>query len=160
MDKGDRKIRIAFRILFWMILSAGCAPLMPPGTAQTALAPKVKCPSDDWTVVRNAHFGQSALSVMFGDESFGVAADLAGRIHYTEDGGTTWTGTIKAGASRAALEISEGNRQVWYIGVGGDLLLSTDRAHTWRIPGVRPDRFPGPGMSNTSALRTSWQAGG
>jgi hypothetical protein len=39
---------------------------------------------------------------MFGDAITGMAADLSGKIYYPEDGGTTWTGTIKAGASRAA----------------------------------------------------------
>ncbi len=131
-------IQTLFWILFLLGLSSGCAGVTRSENPQPTPSPKAGCVSDDWTVVRNAHFGQSALSVMFGDESFGVAADLSGKIYYTEDGGTTWTGTIKAGASRAALEISEGNRQVWYIGVGGDLELSTDRGRTWRSVGPFP----------------------
>ena len=113
------------------ILAAGCAGCEP-------LFSESGCPSDEWTVIGNMHFGQSALSVMFGDAVTGIAADLAGKIYYTGDGGATWTGTIKAGASRAALEILEGNRKMWYIGVGGDLLQSFDHGKTWESVGPFP----------------------
>jgi photosystem II stability/assembly factor-like uncharacterized protein len=113
------------------ILTTGCGGLEP-------LFSGTGCPSDEWTVIGNMHFGQSALSVMFGDAVTGVAGDLSGKIYYTEDGGTTWTGTIKAGASRAALEILEGNSGIWYIGVGGDLEHSVDRGHTWKSAGLFP----------------------
>jgi hypothetical protein len=127
------KQRLFFCILTGLLLSTGCA-----GIAQTTPSSNPDCTSDDWTIVRAMHFGQSTLSVMFGDESFGVATDLGGGIHYTEDGGSTWTYTIKAGLSRVALEVSEGNRRIWHIGLGGDVLLSTDRAHTWQEVGPFP----------------------
>jgi photosystem II stability/assembly factor-like uncharacterized protein len=114
-----------------MILAAGCAGIEP-------LFSDSGCPSDEWTVIGDMHFGQSALSILFGDAVTGLAADLGGTIYYTGDGGTTWTGTVKAGASRAALEILEGNRKMWYIGVGGDMLASTDLGHTWTSIGTFP----------------------
>lgn len=131
------------------ILTTGCSGLEP-------LFSEAGCPSKEWMVIGNMHFGQSALSVMFGDAVTGVAGDLSGKIYYTQDGGASWTGTIKAGASRAALEILEGNRKMWYIGVGGDLMQSVDQGHTWIS--ARPSR--GPGTSNTSASRTNSPAGG
>ncbi len=120
-------ILTGFIFLILLLASAGCGgkPLSAPAS----------CSSPEWAVLRETHFGQSTLSVMFGDANFGVAADLAGRIYYTEDGGTTWTATIKAGASRAAIEVSEQNRRIWYIGVGGDIELSTDRGRTWTSVG-------------------------
>jgi hypothetical protein len=120
-----------FVLLLGLVFSAGCAAA--PGSAEAA-----GCPFDSWTVLRNGHFGQTALTIVFGDAAFGVAADTAGRIYYTEDGGTTWTGTIRAGASRAAIEISEGDRRIWYLGVGGDLEQSVDRGRTWRPAGTFP----------------------
>jgi len=120
-----------FQIFTLILLAAGCAGCEP-------LFSETGCPSDEWTVISNRHFGQSALSVMFGDAVTGVAADLSGKIYFTEDGGASWTGTIKAGASRAAMEILEGNRKMWYIGVGGDMLASTDRGHTWESAGPFP----------------------
>ena len=116
-----------------IILTAGCAGFEP-------LFSESGCPSDEWTVIGNMHFGQSALSIMFGDAVTGIAGDLGGNIHYTGDGGTTWTATAKAGASRAALEILEGNRRMWYIEVGGDVLTSTDLGHTWKSLGPFPWR--------------------
>jgi hypothetical protein len=115
------------------VLTTGCAGIEP-------LFSETGCPSGDWTVIGNMHFGQSALSIMFGDAVTGIAGDLSGKIYYTGDGGTTWTGTIEAGASRAALEILEGNRKMWYIGVGGDLLASTDLGHNWKSLGPFPWR--------------------
>lgn len=128
-------VRKSFNRFVWifalMILTAGCSGFEP-------LFSESGCPSDEWTVIGNMHFGQSALSVMFGDAVTGIAADLSGRIYYTGDGGATWTGTIKAGPSRAALEILERNRKMWYIGVGGDLLQSIDRGKTWESAGTFP----------------------
>ncbi|MGB7539696.1 MAG: hypothetical protein WBM17_14235 [Anaerolineales bacterium] len=116
---------------FFLFFTAGCAAAESPDSA-------AGCSSDDWTLLRSMRFGQSTLSVMFGDENFGVAGDLSGKIYYTEDGGTTWTGTIKAGPSRAALEILEGNTGIWYLGVGGDLEHSVDRGRTWKSAGPFP----------------------
>jgi hypothetical protein len=137
MNKNGTILKACW-IPFFLFLPAGCAGAIPGDSPRTNPSPRPGCAADEWTVVRTAHFGQSALSVMFGDESFGVAADLSGKIYYSEDGGTTWTGTIKAGASRAALEVSEQNRRVWYIGVGGDIELSTDRGRTWQSAGPFP----------------------
>jgi hypothetical protein len=131
MVAARKRIARYMWILPLMILAAGCAGCEP-------LFSETGCPSDEWTVIGNMHFGQSALSVMFGDAVTGMAADLSGTIYYTEDGGASWTGTIKAGASRAALEILEGNRKMWYIGVGGDLEQSVDRGHTWNSAGPFP----------------------
>jgi photosystem II stability/assembly factor-like uncharacterized protein len=125
-------------LVFGVLLAAACAGRINGGGGTAAASPGAGCAFDDWTVLRETHFGQSTLSVMFGDGSFGVAADLGGGIHYTEDGGQTWHYTIKAGYSRVALEISEGNRRIWYIGYGGDVLLSTDRARTWHSVGPFP----------------------
>ena len=121
-----------------LVLSAGCAGVAQPGVDQITPSPKAECASGDWTVIRRMHFGQSTVGVMFGDESFGVAVDLGGGIHYTEDGGTIWTQAFKAGFSRVALEISEGNRRIWHIAFGGEVLLSTDRARVWQ----RVSAFP------------------
>jgi hypothetical protein len=121
-----------------LALTAGCAGAAAGGAARTESAAGAGCASEEWAVVRRAHFGQSAISIMFGDESFGVAADLVGRIFYTDDGGADWTGTIKTGYSRVAIEISEGNRRIWYLGVGGDLQFSTDRGRTWTSAGSFP----------------------
>jgi len=120
-----------FGITLFFFFTTGCS-------AAGETAARAGCVYDEWTVVRSMHFGQSTLSVMFGDENFGIAGDLTGKIYYTEDGGTTWTGTIEAGASRAALEILEGDRKMWYLGVGGDLEFSTDRGHTWESAGPFP----------------------
>jgi photosystem II stability/assembly factor-like uncharacterized protein len=119
------------KFLALAILAAGCAGCEP-------LFSESGCPSEEWTVIGNMHFGQSALSVMFGDAVTGIAGDLSGKIYYTGDGGATWTGTLKAGASRAALEILEGNRKMWYIGVGGDLMQSVDEGRTWKSAGTFP----------------------
>jgi hypothetical protein len=121
----------SIKVFALALLAAGCAGIEP-------LFSESGCPSDDWTVIGNMHFGQSALSVMFGDAVTGIAGDLSGKIYYTGDGGATWTGTLKAGASRAALEILEGNRKMWYIGVGGDLMQSVDKGHTWESAGTFP----------------------
>jgi hypothetical protein len=131
MNIARKRIGRWILIIPLMILTAGCAGIEP-------LFSESGCPSEDWTVIGNMHFGQSALSIMFGDAVSGIAGDLSGKIYYTGDGGTTWTGTAEAGASRAALEILEGNRKLWYIGVGGDLLESTDLGHTWKSAGPFP----------------------
>jgi hypothetical protein len=117
---------------------SGCAGAAASNGPRQTPSPASGCASEEWTVIRNAHFGQSALSIMFVDASFGVGADLGGNVFYSEDGGETWTTTIKAGLSRAAIDISEDARRIWYLGIGGDLEISDDRGRTWNSPGPFP----------------------
>ena len=91
---------------------------------------------DAWTVVATAHFGGPTLAVMFRDASFGIATDLDGGIHYSEDGGQTWTYAATSGLSRVALEM-EGGR-IWHVGFGGWLSRSGDDGHTWEGIGPLP----------------------
>ncbi len=118
--------------------SAACVRAIRVPAYVTPSASPALCAADAWTIVRTVDFGQSTLSVMFGDESFGVATDLGGGIHYTEDGGATWTYAATAGRSRVALEISEGDERIWHIGFGGAVGRSVDRAHTWEQVGFIP----------------------
>jgi photosystem II stability/assembly factor-like uncharacterized protein len=66
---------------------------------------------------------------MFDNPSFGIATDLGGGIHITEDGGKTWNLTADASNSRVALDID--NDTIWHIAFGGTFLRSTDRGKTW-----------------------------
>jgi photosystem II stability/assembly factor-like uncharacterized protein len=94
------------------------------------------CPSGTWTALGTADFGQPTLSVMFRDASFGIATDLDGGIHYTQDGGRTWTYAAASGLSRVALEM-DGDR-IWHVGYGGSVTRSLDAGRTWEVMSSLP----------------------
>ncbi len=94
------------------------------------------CPAQAWTVLETVRFGQPTLSVMFRDASFGIAADLDGGIHYTEDAGQTWTYAATSGLSRVALEMNAG--LIWHVGYGGAVTRSADDGRTWEFVSSLP----------------------
>jgi hypothetical protein len=111
------------------------APIAPIITA-TLIPTATKCAPGTWVVVKQIEFDQPTISTMFRDESFGIATDLGGGIHYTEDGGKTWNYADKAGASRVALEMN--GDLIWHIGYGGAVMRSADNGHTWEYMSSLP----------------------
>ena len=100
------------------ICLAACSPQTSPS-----------CASDSWEIIGQVDFGQPTISVMFRDLVVGIATDLGGGIHYTEDGGKTWNFSTDAGSSRVALDMDKDT--IWHVAYGGALLRSTDNGHTW-----------------------------
>ena len=114
-------MKTTFHLIFEFLLIALLAACSPHASSP--------CTSDTWEIVGQVDFGQPTISVMFRDPTFGIAADLGGGIHFTEDGGKTWTLATDAGFSRVALDMDANT--IWHVGYGGALLRSIDSGHTW-----------------------------
>jgi photosystem II stability/assembly factor-like uncharacterized protein len=151
-------------VVFLLASLLGCTHGAESPTTETAPSPDANCVSDTWVIIKEMDFGQPTISTMFGDESFGIATDLGGGIHYTEDGGETWNYATRAGRSRVALEIV-GENLVWHIGLGGGVIRSTDGAHTWEWISSLPHSLhveyvsfadENTGWAVTTELRTSF----
>jgi hypothetical protein len=59
----------------------------------------------------------------------GVAPD--GRVHVSDDGGTTWVARGSAGAAPQALEASDGGRVV--VAIDGAIVESTDGGESFAV---------------------------
>lgn len=130
--------QLFMRLCGLFVLLSLCGCLGGTGSISTEAAAPVEsgCGSGLWTVLRTMDFSQPTLSVMFRDVSFGISTDLAGGIHYTEDGGTTWNYATTSGLSRVALEMN-GNL-IWHVGYGGSVTRSRDDGHSWQVMSSLP----------------------
>ncbi len=132
-----------FALPVLLILMVGCKPATPPPPAPTETAPTAApaptataTPSqaeDDspWQVIFQGQVEQPTTVAGFLDENFGITAGSAGEVHYTIDGGETWSEADNSSMCRFGLEIVD-EQLAWHCGNGGHVRVSTDGGHTWQ----------------------------
>jgi hypothetical protein len=129
----SKNLNSVLKAIFILVILAGAPGCSGPGSPAGGAS---GCPSQAWTILETVDFGHPTLSVMFGDASFGIATDLGGGIHYTTDGGQTWTYAATSGLSRVALEMD--GDLIWHVGFGGWVTRSLDAGRTWETMSCLP----------------------
>lgn len=107
-------------------------PLAPTETAPTATAaPSQAEDNSPWQVIFQGQVEQPTTVAGFLDETFGITAGSAGEVHYTTDGGETWSKADNSSMCRFGLEIVD-EQLAWHCGNGGHVRVSTDGGQTWQ----------------------------
>ena len=163
---NKRHIGVLMTVLVPLLLLTGCADptaqatMVPEvdteqsGEAPAAEAPEEAVPQDAWQMIIESEVPQPVRMAGFMNESFGITggATGAGKTHYSNDGGETWTMSEGSGGCIYGIEIiDEGT--VWVCGrntgasfsTPGGVRLSLDGGQTWEEPAdyrITPEYCP------------------
>ncbi|RPI33167.1 MAG: hypothetical protein EHM70_06855 [Chloroflexota bacterium] len=101
------------------------APSPTPTPRPTATQTVEPTPSGPWTVLAEATYTHRSTYTGFLDETFGLTVGYAGEVHYTHDGGQSWSTSVSSSACRFGLEIIDAQTAI-HCGNLGHVRLSVD----------------------------------
>ncbi len=115
----------------------GCTPA--PAVTPTAQPSPTPLPTKDtgygpWELVRSLNYSHAVNLAGFFDETSGITVGPSGEVHYTADGGQTWSQADNSSLCRFGLDIVD-ETTAWHCGNGGTVLFSSDGGKTWQDGG-------------------------
>ncbi|MBN1221366.1 MAG: hypothetical protein JXM69_20750 [Anaerolineae bacterium] len=152
-----------FLTILVSILLAGCASTTSPPPAETsqvkveasatttAATPSQVQDDGPWQVVLQTEYKQPMRMAAFFDENTGyTSGPQANKVHYTSDGGQTWTKAESSPYCVFGLNIVDA-QTVWLCALD-DQGLSTDGGQTWQITDGGQTWRIGPGVGGNGCL--------
>lgn len=140
-----RSYSFVLLLLLLVAMASACSSAAPsqPGqnTQSTPPAQDTKGPSptaaggttleeSGWTRVLECSIDPPSYIVGFLNERYGISLGIKGEIHYTNNGGQTWTEGANGLKWRLCLDIVD-ETGAWCGGNGGSVYKSSDGAKTW-----------------------------
>ncbi len=99
-------------------------------TLQTEVAQTDESSTGEWTIKGEATYDFPTYDVIFDTADFGITVGRAGEIHYTDDGGATWSRADNESVCRYGLDIIEGGI-CYTCGYQGVVTKSTDNGKSF-----------------------------